>query len=41
MPQTLPALRVFARKRNRNMLLHIQQFFELTDRQMRDYGFNI
>lgn len=34
-------LRVFARKRNRNMLLHIQQFFELTDKQMRDYGFSI
>lgn len=39
--ECVEALRTFARKRNANMLLHIQQFFGFTDKQMRDYGFKI
>lgn len=34
-------LRQFARERNTYMLQHIQEYFELTDRQMRQYGFEI
>lgn len=34
-------LRTFARERNGYMLQHIQEYFGLTDRQMRDYGFDI
>lgn len=39
--QAVETLRNFARKRNRNMLLHIQGYFGLTDKQMRAYGFAI
>jgi hypothetical protein len=35
------SLRTFARKRNGYMLQHVQAFFDLTDEQMRSYGFNI
>ena len=39
--QAVETLRNFARKRNNNMLVHIQDYFGLTDKQMRDYGFNV
>jgi hypothetical protein len=39
--EAVDTLRNFARKRNRNMLIHIQDYFGFTDKQMRDYGFSI
>lgn len=39
--ESVETLRSFARRRNGYMLRHIQNYFGFSDKQMRDYGFNI
>ncbi len=34
-------LRTYARNRNRNMLIHLKNYFGLNDAQMREYGFKV
>jgi hypothetical protein len=35
------ALRQYARERNGYMLQHVQDYFSLSDKEMRSYGFNV
>jgi hypothetical protein len=39
--QYVEQIRIFARNRNDHMLRHIQAHFQLTDEQMRNYGFQV
>ena len=39
--QNLQDMRIFAGKRTGYLLTYIQEFFSLSDQQMRDYGFEV